>query len=75
VLPGGTAHITDVGMCGSLDSCLGVKFDIIIDRWKTGKASRNILADGGRLQFCAVVVDVDETTGQARAIEQVRRVV
>lgn len=74
VLPGGTAHITDVGMCGSLDSCLGVKSDIIIDRWKTGKPSRNELATSGRLQLNAVLATIDETTGLATAIKHIRRI-
>lgn len=75
VLPQGTAHITDVGMCGSLDSSLGVRLDTIITRWRTGASSRNELETGGRMQLNAVVVDVDETTGLARSIEPVRRVV
>lgn len=72
VLPGGTAHITDVGMCGTLDSCLGVRTDIILDRWRSGTPSRNLLENDGRLQFSAVLVDVDTDTGRARTIEQVR---
>lgn len=74
VLPGGTAHITDVGMCGTLDSCLGVKFDVIIDRWKTSTPSRNVLETEGRMQFNAVLADVDEETGLARTIQQVRKI-
>jgi 2',3'-cyclic-nucleotide 2'-phosphodiesterase len=74
VLPAGTAHITDVGMCGTLDSCLGVKFDVIMERWKSGTPSRNVLETDGRLQFNAVLVDVDETTGKARSIEQIRKI-
>lgn len=73
VLPEGTAHITDVGMTGTLDSCLGVKFDVIFERWKSGKPSRNVLETEGRLQFNAVLADVDEATGSARSIEQIRR--
>lgn len=74
VLPGGTAHISDVGMCGSFDSCLGIEFGIIIDRWKSGKASRNQLEQSGRLQFNAVLATIDEMSGKATAITHVRRV-
>lgn len=74
VLPGGTAHVSDVGMCGTLDSCLGVKFDVIIDRWKSNHPSRNVLETEGRLQLNAVLADIDETTGRARSIQQVRTV-
>jgi metallophosphoesterase (TIGR00282 family) len=75
VLPGGTAHITDVGMCGSLDSCLGVKSDIIMQRWKTGQQSRNQLETSGRLQLNGVLVSVEQSTGLATNITQVRRIV
>jgi metallophosphoesterase (TIGR00282 family) len=75
VLPGGTAHISDVGMCGSLDSCLGVAFDIIISRWKTGQASRNVLESQGRLQFNAVLTKFDEASGRAISIEHIRRII
>lgn len=74
VLPRGTAHITDVGMCGSLDSSLGVKFDSIIPRWRDGYQTRNELETTGRTQFCAVLADVDEATGLAASIEQIRQV-
>ncbi len=74
VLPHHTARITDVGMCGSLDSSLGVTFDSIIPRWRDGKQTRNILETKGRTQFCAVLVDVDELTGEARSIRQIRQI-
>ena len=38
VLPGGTAYLTDLGMCGAVDSCLGMKPEIILDRYLTGTA-------------------------------------
>lgn len=74
VLPRGTAHITDVGMCGSLDSSLGVTFDSIIPRWRDGFQTRNELETGGRLQFCAVIAVIDEVTGCADSIKQIRRI-
>jgi metallophosphoesterase (TIGR00282 family) len=71
VLPQGTAHITDVGMCGALDSSLGVKLDVIIRRWKTGQQSRNELETDGRMQFNALYVDVD-TEGLATSVEHIQ---
>lgn len=71
VLPGGTAHITDVGMCGALNSSLGVEYDSIIPRWKTGHVTKNIMADEPPYQFNAVLVAVDER-GLSRAIEPVQ---
>jgi hypothetical protein len=74
VLPKGTAHITDVGMCGSLDSSLGVTFDSVLPRWRDGMQTRNILEEGGRSQFNALLVAVDEATGRATSVEQIRQV-
>jgi 2',3'-cyclic-nucleotide 2'-phosphodiesterase len=74
VLPKGTARITDVGMCGSLDSSLGVTFESVIPRWRDGYQTRNELAAAGRSQFNALFVEVDETTGRAVSAEHIRRV-
>lgn len=75
ILPGGTAHITDVGMCGTVHSSLGVSTSVIVDRWKTSKASKNQIEHQGPLQFNAVVIDIDEVSGSARSIEHIQRVV
>lgn len=72
VLPGGTAHISDVGMVGALDGSLGVKQTSVIPRWRDGKQTRNELIEQGATQFNAVLVDVDTATGLARSIEQIR---
>lgn len=71
VLPKGTAHITDVGMCGALDSSLGVRLDVIIRRWQTGQPSRNELETDGRMQFNALCVDID-TEGLATGLEHIQ---
>jgi hypothetical protein len=74
VLPKGTAHVTDVGMCGSLDSSLGINFDSVIPRWRDGMQTRNVLETAGRCQFNALFVTVDETTGRAVTAEHIRQV-
>lgn len=73
VLPGGTAHVTDVGMCGALDASLGVTFDSVLPRWLEGKNTRNVLETAGRRQFNAVLVSV-KPDGLAKSIEQVRQI-
>lgn len=74
VLPKGTAHMTDVGMCGSLDSSLGVTLDSVIPRWRDGIQTRNVLATTGRTQFNAILVVVDEATGRALSAEHIRKI-
>ena len=71
ILPGGTGHITDVGMCGSLDSSLGVTFASVLPRWRDGIQTRNVLEVKGGRQFNAVLVESNQS-GQAESIEQIR---
>jgi metallophosphoesterase (TIGR00282 family) len=74
VLPKGTAHITDVGMCGSLDSSLGVKFDTLIPRWRDGKITRNEMETTGRMQFNALLVESNSQTGLASSAKLIHLV-
>lgn len=64
VLPGGTAYITDLGMCGAKDSCLGLKPEIILDRYLTGLPRQPEAGTGpGVLQ--GAIFDIEDTTGRA----------
>lgn len=74
VLPAGTAHITDVGMCGSLHSSLGVELDIVIPRWRDGKVNRNILATKRPYQFNAVLIKTNEK-GLADSIKHIQQII
>ena len=75
VLPKGTAHITDVGMCGSLDSSLGVKFESVIPRWLGNEKTPNELETTGRRQFSALLIEVDPKTGLAKSTKHIRQVI
>lgn len=72
ILNGGTAHITDVGMVGSLDSSLGVKFESVLPRWRDGIQTRNVLELNGAMQFNAVLIDTNTETKRAKTIEHIR---
>jgi metallophosphoesterase (TIGR00282 family) len=74
ILPKGTAHMTDVGMCGSLDSSLGIELEVIIDRWKNSTPRRNILESSGRKQFNAALITIDESNGLADGIEHIQKI-
>lgn len=74
VLPNGTAHITDVGMCGTLHSSLGVKKDQIIERWKTGRMRPNEIETTGPFQFNAVLISVGKS-GLAESIQQIQKTI
>ncbi len=71
VLPGGTAHITDVGMVGSRDSSLGIKTDVIVKRWLSDDQSRNELETDGRMWLCGLLIAVNGASGRANTVEQI----
>jgi metallophosphoesterase (TIGR00282 family) len=71
VLPQGTAYITDVGMVGPRDSIIGVKKEQVIERFLFGIPQR-LQVEGGVSVIDAVLIDIDEGTGRARAIQRVR---
>jgi calcineurin-like phosphoesterase len=67
VLPGGTAYITDVGMCGPRDSVLGVKKELVLERLLRQLPVRFEVADGDVwLEGVAVELGSD---GRALSIE------
>ena len=69
ILPGGTAYQTDCGMTGPYHSVIGVQTDLIIQRFLTGLPVRMEAARTGP-ELHAVIVDVDEATGKARAVRR-----
>jgi 2',3'-cyclic-nucleotide 2'-phosphodiesterase len=69
VLSKGTAYITDVGMTGPYDSVIGVKKEMIMERFLTSMPTRFEPATGD-VRLCGVVIDCDEKTGMARSIER-----
>ena len=71
VLSGGTGFITDVGMTGPIDSCLGVRTELSIEKMRTKLPVRFATADGP----CAmdgVLFTLDNATGQCTAVRRIR---
>jgi metallophosphoesterase (TIGR00282 family) len=69
VLPQGTAYITDVGMTGPYAGVIGVKKELVVNKFLNGMPVRFEPATGDP-RLCAVVIDCDEKTGKARQIER-----
>ncbi len=71
ILPGGTAFLTDVGMCGPCDSIIGMKKELVLERFLSQRpapfeaARRDVWLQGALL-------DIDEETGKARSIVRVQ---
>jgi metallophosphoesterase (TIGR00282 family) len=71
ILAGGTAYITDVGMTGPEDAVIGVKKELVIERFLTMMPARFETAKGPSV-FSAVVVEMDRKTGRASSISRIQ---
>jgi metallophosphoesterase (TIGR00282 family) len=69
ILPGGTAYITDVGMTGPLDGVIGVKKEIIIDRYLHDSQQKFSPQETGRTQFNAILIEINETSKKSTKID------
>lgn len=74
IFPGGTAYLTDAGMCGPLHSIIGSEIDPILHRFSTNLPTRNYVARG-EVKICGCLIDVDPATGRALAIERIAEIV
>jgi len=72
VLPEGTAFLCDSGMCGPVDSVIGMEVEAALYRLTTSLPGRHVVARGP-VKLCGAVVDVDAATGRALRIERVQR--
>ena len=72
VLPQGTAYITDVGMCGNYDSVLGFEVAEPINRLARKYTGGRLSPAKGKGTLYGIVVDIDDKTGLANKIEQLK---
>jgi 2',3'-cyclic-nucleotide 2'-phosphodiesterase len=71
ILPNGTAYITDVGMCGPLDSVIGMEREVVIQGFLTQLPRQfEVAKDNVALQ--GIIADIDEKNGRAREIRRLR---
>ncbi len=73
ILPNHTAYITDVGMTGPIDSVIGVRKDLIIQKFLTQMPVKFDVAKGDVI-LAGVIVDIDPVTGRAISIERIRKI-
>ncbi|HEY6876342.1 MAG TPA: TIGR00282 family metallophosphoesterase [Candidatus Dormibacteraeota bacterium] len=72
ILPGGTAYVTDVGMVGPRDGCIGMDKDVVLKRFLTGVPNRFVVASG-TVTFNSVLVTISASSGRATSIQRVDR--
>jgi hypothetical protein len=72
ILPGGTAYLTDIGMCGDYDSVIGMGKATSVERFVRKMPTARLEAAEGPATLCAVFVETDDTTGLAKRIAPLR---
>ncbi len=71
-LPGGTAYLTDAGMCGDYDSVIGMKKEVSVARFATRLRGERMTPAEGEATVCGVYVETDDATGLAVRCEPIR---
>ena len=71
ILPGGTAYITDLGMCGPFDSVIGMEKETVI-RGFISQLPRPFEVAQDNVVLQGVITDIDDESGKARAIRRLR---
>ena len=71
ILPGGTAYITDAGMCGSELSVLGVKPELAVRKQRYRVPVRFTESDAPPF-LCGVLIKLDEKSGRALEIQRLQ---
>jgi len=71
ILDEGTAYITDVGMTGPLDSVIGIRKEVAVERLLTQIPWKFDVATGD-IELQGVVVEIDLKTGKSKDIQRIR---
>ncbi|MEA2711522.1 MAG: 2,3-cyclic-nucleotide 2-phosphodiesterase [Phycisphaerales bacterium] len=70
ILPGGSAFISDLGMCGPYDSVLGRRKDRVLKYMTTNMPVPFDVATGD-VRMCGLLAEIDPETGRALSVERI----
>ena len=73
ILPGGTAYLTDAGMCGDYNSVIGMDKAEPMRRFLTGMPKDRFTPAEGPASLAGVFVETDDRTGAALRVAPVRQ--
>lgn len=73
ILPAGTGFLTDAGMCGPYDSCIGMDVAVVLRKQLTGLPERFAVAAGDAC-VNGVIIDLDETSGRTVSLHRINKV-
>ncbi|WP_208347551.1 TIGR00282 family metallophosphoesterase [Pseudaestuariivita rosea] len=72
ILPGGTAYLTDAGMCGDYNSVIGMEKAEPLRRFVTGMSKGRFTPAMGEATLSGLFVETDDQTGRAKTVRMIR---
>lgn len=72
ILPKGTAYMSDVGMCGSYESIIGLDIEAPLARFVKKRSAGRPSPALEDPTLCAVLVETDDQTGLAHSVDALR---
>ncbi len=72
ILPGGTAYLTDAGMCGDYNSVIGMEKAEPLRRFITGMPKSRFAPALGEATLSGVFLESDDRTGLAKSVRMIR---
>lgn len=72
ILPGGTAYLTDAGMCGDYHSVIGMEKTEPMRRFLTGMPKERFTPANGEATLSGVYIETDDRTGHATRVQPIR---
>ncbi|MTH98045.1 TIGR00282 family metallophosphoesterase [Roseibium sp. RKSG952] len=72
ILEGGTAYMSDAGMCGDYDSVLGMEKEEPVNRFQRKIPGSRFTPALGESTICGVAIETDDRTGLATAVAPFR---
>jgi hypothetical protein len=73
ILPGGTAYLSDAGMCGDYHSVIGMEKTEPLRRFITGMPKDRFTPAAGEATLSGLYIETDDKTGKATRVEMVRQ--
>ena len=73
ILPGGTAYLSDAGMCGDYQSVIGMEKTEPMRRFLTGMPKDRFTPANGEATLSGVYIETDDRTGRATRVQPIRQ--
>jgi hypothetical protein len=70
IMSKGTAYLSDLGMCGPRDGVIGVKADVVVNKFITGLPDRFELAPGPAI-VNGIYIDIDVAKKEVKKFERI----